>query len=75
MTAPAHFRRLEAVDLALRDQSLLHLGLWRGELLRCGRRQRRGVGNANQRGSTCRRSDGEFDESAKCHEISFPVED
>lgn len=74
MPAPTHFLRLEMIDFGLRHDGRLHgLRPRRGELPRGGRRQRRGVGDTNQRDSASRRSGGEFNESAKFHEISLPV--
>jgi hypothetical protein len=61
---PAHFLRLEMIDLGLRHDSRLH-----------GLRLRRSIGNADQCHSTRCRSDCEFDEVAKFHEISLPKDD
>ena len=66
-------KRLEVIDFGLRHHGRLHgLRLRRGELLRRRRRQRRGVGNACQRHRTGGRSERQFYESAKFHEISLP---
>jgi hypothetical protein len=62
VVTPAHFFRLEAIDLVLRDHGGFRAVAVRRHqaLLRRNRRQRRGLRACNKRGSTCNKSKGEF---------------
>ena len=71
VVTPADLLRLQSIDLGLRDQCRLRgLRLRRHDLHRSGRRQRRGIGNADKRHSARRHSDREFQDRAKFHRIS-----
>jgi hypothetical protein len=66
--APADFLRLQLIDFGLRDQcGLRGLHSRSHDLHRRGRRQRRGIGNADKRHSARRHSDREFQNRAKFH--------
>jgi hypothetical protein len=71
VVAPADLLRLELIDLGLRDQCGLR-GLYSRshDLHRRGRRQRRGIGNADKRRSARGQSNREFQNRAKFHRIS-----
>jgi hypothetical protein len=72
MVAPADLLRLQLIDLGLRDQGGLRGVHPRShDLHRRGRRQRRGIGNADKRCSSRGHSDCEFQDRAKLHAI-FP---
>jgi hypothetical protein len=63
---PADLLRLQSIDLGLRDQrGLRGLRLRSHDLHRRGRRQRRGIGNADKRRSAHGHSDREFQNRAK----------
>jgi hypothetical protein len=66
VVAPADLLRLQPIDLGLRDQGGLRGFDPRShDLHRSGRRQRRGIGNADKRGSARGHSDREFQNRAK----------
>ena len=66
--APADLLRLQLIDLGLRDQcGLRGLHPRSHDLHRRGRRQRRGIGNADKRHSARRHSEREFQNRAKFH--------
>jgi hypothetical protein len=68
VVAPADLLRLQLIDLGLRDQcGLCGLHPRSDDLHRRGRRQRRGIGNADKRHSARRHSDREFQNRAKFH--------
>lgn len=72
VTAPADLLRLQLIDLSLRDQRGLRGVHPRShDLHRSGRRQRRGIGNADKRRSARGHSDREFQNKAKFHAILF----
>jgi hypothetical protein len=65
---PADLLRLHPIDLGLRDQGGLRGFRPRSyDLHRGGRRQRRGIGNADKRRSARGHSDREFQNKAKSH--------
>ena len=65
---PADLLRLQSIDLGLRDQGGLRGFRPRSyDLHRGGRRQRRGIGNADKRRSARGHSDREFQNKAKSH--------
>jgi hypothetical protein len=66
--APPDLLRLHPIDLGLRDQcGLRDLHPRSHDLHRRGRRQRRGIGNADKRRSSRDHSDREFQNRAKTH--------
>jgi hypothetical protein len=68
VAAPADLLRLHAIDLGLRDQCGLRGFRPRShDLHRRGRRQRRGIGNADKRHSARSHSDCRFQNRAKLH--------
>jgi hypothetical protein len=70
MLAPADLLRLQSIDLGLRDQGRLRgLHPRRHDLHRSGRRQRRGIGHADQRRSSRDHSDRELQNRPKFHAI------
>ncbi len=72
VTAPADLLRFQLIDLGLRDQRGLRGVHPRShDLHRSGRRQRRGIGNADKRRSARGHSDREFQNKAKFHAIFF----
>jgi hypothetical protein len=68
VVAPADLLRLQLIDLGLRDQGGLR-GLYprSHDLHRSGRRQRRGIGNADKRHSARGHSDRKFQNRTKLH--------
>ena len=68
VAAPADLLRLHAIDLGLRDQCGLRGFRPRShDLHRRGRRQRRGIGNADKRHSARSHFDCQFQNRAKLH--------
>jgi hypothetical protein len=68
MMTPADLLRLQSIDLGLRDQGGLRgLHPRRHDLHRSGRRQRRGIGNADKRHSARGDSDRKFQNRTKLH--------
>jgi hypothetical protein len=66
--APADLLRLQSIDLGLRDQGGLRGFRPRShDLHRSGRRQRRGIGNADKRNSARGDSDRKFQNRTKLH--------
>ena len=68
VVAPADLLRLQLIDLGLRDQcGLRGLHPRSHDLHRRGRRQRRGIGNADKRHSARGDSDRKFQNRTKLH--------
>jgi hypothetical protein len=69
VVAPADLLRLQSIDLGLRDQGGLRGFPRSHDLHRSGRRQRRGIGNADKRHSARGDSDRKFQNRTKLHSI------